>query len=316
MAGGVTGGPTGLRFRGLVRQNTRGLCPVCGVRHAVCTSPEQPEMLYPAVDTRTAPLRPEFRVHNPELEREAAMPLVRSMELRGAPQMALGDYVADRRLYLNARGEVVEAKSPDAHTLLVAEGGVVPAKRARELGLVSEEQKAQAQPAAPRTTYTVSGPGPDDPGAFYDDGTPDTPAGNEGFSDVRNPRPSERERRLGADTVVRVPAGMEGAMADSGIARAGSLRAGGEVPASQDKTPATVESGAGVNDQTQGEPSGSGEDEVARREAERAAEDREREAARKSAEPAEDKAQSAPETKGGANPRPGGRASSSRRRRS
>lgn len=280
----------GLPFRGLVRINERGTCPVCGKRHAACDNPTSPPDLYPPVDLRTIPLRPELRFNPPAEEREAAMPLVRAMDLTGRPQMAAGDYVANRRLYLNAEGQVVERGDPSATTLLVGEGGVVPAQRARELGLVSEEQ--QGNPKG--SEYVVHGPGPDDPGAFYDDGTPNTPAGNEGFSDVRSPRESlqKSDAQRAAEAARpqhRVTESMAGSVEDSGLSRgetapsgrvpdAGSVRSGGEVPASQDKA-------ANVGN-TVGEPSGSGEDEQARR----AAEDAES----KAEDLTEDKAQSGP----------------------
>jgi hypothetical protein len=52
--------------------------------------------------------------------------------------MAPNVYTADRRLYLNAEGAVVEADDPARATLLVPEGGILPLERARELGLAGE----------------------------------------------------------------------------------------------------------------------------------------------------------------------------------
>ena len=278
--GGPWGRRPGMANLGLVRINGRGRCPVCGQRHAVCTSPDQPEPLYPPLDTRTVPLRPEMRFNAPEPEREAMMPLVRAIDLTGRPQMAAGDYVSDRRLYLDAQGAVVERGDPNAVSLLVGEGGTVPAARARELGLVNEEQRKDAAPER-ADSYVVHGPGPDDPGAFYDDGTAATPAGNEGVSDVRQPKSADRERHLANAQESRVTGAMEPTAQAAGMQpRAVSPRSGGskgaadapDVPASQDKTAGTV-----------GEPSGDGEEEQRRRAAEAKAE-----------APVEDKAEDGP----------------------
>jgi len=54
-------------------------------------------------------------------------------------------YVADRRLYLDADGKVVEEGDPNKRYLLVPAGGMLPEARARELGLLDE--KAKAEPA-------------------------------------------------------------------------------------------------------------------------------------------------------------------------
>jgi hypothetical protein len=315
----------GMPYRGLVRINERGVCPVCGKRHAACDNPAQPSELYPPLDTRTIPLRPELRFNAPE-ERESSMPLIRSVDLTGRPEMATGDYVSPRRLYLNAEGKVVERGDPAAVSLLVGEGGVVPAARARELGLMSEEQQRKA--AAKSNEYVVHGPGPDDPGAFYDDGTPSTPAGNEGDSDVRSPRgvrqQSDLDRALqatrqqgrvsesmadhsesgGAQRANVVPSGHRSPVTGH-VAPGENPRGGGEVDASrvrsvQEADPrlmqrpqdasqvgqAGQEAEAGQQG-TVGEPSGSGEEEQKRRAAEEAAE-------AKADAPAEDKAADGP----------------------
>jgi hypothetical protein len=58
-------------------------------------------------------------------------------------------YISDRRLYLDADGNVVEAGDPAAATLLVGEGGNLPLARAEELGLVGEKaEKARSARAA------------------------------------------------------------------------------------------------------------------------------------------------------------------------
>jgi hypothetical protein len=46
---------------------------------------------------------------------------------------------SDRRLYLDAEGNVVEADNPKKLTLLVAEGGELPMDQARQYGLVQDE---------------------------------------------------------------------------------------------------------------------------------------------------------------------------------
>jgi hypothetical protein len=67
-------------------------------------------------------------------------------------------YIADRRLYLDKNGKVVEADDPTRATLLVSAGGALPEARARELGLL-DVPKAKAEPpenkarrAAPENT--------------------------------------------------------------------------------------------------------------------------------------------------------------------
>lgn len=62
--------------------------------------------------------------------------------------MADNRYTADRRLYLDSNGKVVEADSPDRATLLVNVGGTLPLEQARALGLLADEEKAKAEPAA------------------------------------------------------------------------------------------------------------------------------------------------------------------------
>ena len=62
-------------------------------------------------------------------------------------------YIADRRLYLDKNGKVVEANDPTRAVLLVGAGGTLPEARARELGLVAvpapvEDEKAKADPPA------------------------------------------------------------------------------------------------------------------------------------------------------------------------
>ncbi len=56
-------------------------------------------------------------------------------------------YVANRRLYLDKDGKVVEANDPTRATLLVPAGGTLPEQQARDLGLLVVEEKAQPAPA-------------------------------------------------------------------------------------------------------------------------------------------------------------------------
>jgi hypothetical protein len=85
-------------------------CLICGAEHSTCTG-----------DTPA----PQFII---------------TME---APDMA-GPYIANRRLYLDKAGKVVEEGDPTKATLLVHAGGMVPMDRARELGLIEEKAKPEA----------------------------------------------------------------------------------------------------------------------------------------------------------------------------
>lgn len=48
-------------------------------------------------------------------------------------------WVSDKRLYLDADGNVVEATDPTKATLLVAEGGKLTEDQARQYGLLGDE---------------------------------------------------------------------------------------------------------------------------------------------------------------------------------
>lgn len=92
-------------------------CPVCGANHAACGTP------YTGQPINLEQLR-----------------------------MASNHWVSDRRLYLNAAGQAVEADAPDRVTLLVAAGGRLPLADAERLGLLpvpepAEPEKAKAVPA-------------------------------------------------------------------------------------------------------------------------------------------------------------------------
>jgi hypothetical protein len=54
--------------------------------------------------------------------------------------MASNDFVADRRLYLDADGNVVEADDPNRARLLVGAGGTVPAADAERYGLKAQSK--------------------------------------------------------------------------------------------------------------------------------------------------------------------------------
>jgi hypothetical protein len=55
-------------------------------------------------------------------------------------------WTADRRLYLDKAGAVVEADDPTRATLLVPAGGALPYERAQALGLIVEPAPAEEAP--------------------------------------------------------------------------------------------------------------------------------------------------------------------------
>jgi hypothetical protein len=63
--------------------------------------------------------------------------------------MAESTWIADRRLYLDKDGKVVESDDPTRATLLVPAGGSIPRARARSLGLIVEEQAPPPEIVAP-----------------------------------------------------------------------------------------------------------------------------------------------------------------------
>jgi hypothetical protein len=71
-------------------------------------------------------------------------------------EVPMAAYTADRRLYLDKNGKVVEANDPTRATLLVAAGATLPEARARELGLLVVEEKAKAEP--PQTKARKAAP--------------------------------------------------------------------------------------------------------------------------------------------------------------
>jgi hypothetical protein len=62
--------------------------------------------------------------------------------------MASNVWTANRRLYLDKAGRVVEADDPNRASLLVPAGGALPLDRARELGLLGEAETLGAAPTA------------------------------------------------------------------------------------------------------------------------------------------------------------------------
>lgn len=54
----------------------------------------------------------------------------------------MADFVSDKRYFLTADGRVVEDGDPEAHSLLVGEGGLLPEAEAERYGLKLKEYKA------------------------------------------------------------------------------------------------------------------------------------------------------------------------------
>lgn len=71
--------------------------------------------------------------------------------------MNRGPYVADRPLYLNAKGKVVEANAPDREILLVGKNGEIAYDRAVLLGLIISD-KPNGNGAAKPEAKMISGP--------------------------------------------------------------------------------------------------------------------------------------------------------------
>ncbi len=57
-------------------------------------------------------------------------------------------YTSDRELYLDDKGNVVEADDPNRLTLIASKGGKIPMEDARRHGLIADPGEA-AQPATP-----------------------------------------------------------------------------------------------------------------------------------------------------------------------
>lgn len=108
-------------------------CPICGAEHAAC-----------GLDVRALP----------PLSLEALMP---DKNL----------WTADRRLYLDRAGKLVEADDPTRATLLAAgPGATIPYAQAEALGLTGGAVLGAAPDAAPAAPAERR-PGPDDPDSAY-----------------------------------------------------------------------------------------------------------------------------------------------------
>ena len=55
------------------------------------------------------------------------------------PSISKAMWTSNRRIYLNAEGQPVEANDPARASLLVAEGGSIPQEQAVSLGLIEVE---------------------------------------------------------------------------------------------------------------------------------------------------------------------------------
>lgn len=94
--------------------------------------------------------------------------------------MANQTWTADRRLYLDKDGKVVEANDPTRTRLLVAAGNTIPIEEAQRLGLIVEEKAAEPRPNKAR-------PGPSENKAevapTLDPETDEVPAQEETFAE-------------------------------------------------------------------------------------------------------------------------------------
>lgn len=116
-----------------------------------------------------------------------------------------GTFTASRRLYLDADGNVVEHDSPHKSSLLVAEGGTLPMKRARELGLVGEDGAEATGSRVVRSGAADVADGEDAPKAEADDNTSEGDAGKAEKAEAPaadgpaagNPRPATTGRHAG-----------------------------------------------------------------------------------------------------------------------
>lgn len=84
--------------------------------------------------------------------------MINSTTLR-AGRVSQAAYTADRRLYLDKDGKVVEAKDPTRVRLLAPAGGQIPMERARALGLVTDEGAAGPAAAPPADDERDDEPG-------------------------------------------------------------------------------------------------------------------------------------------------------------
>lgn len=87
-----------------------------------------------------------------------------------------GTFTADRRLYLDAGGRVVEHDDPAKVSLLVPAGGTLPLKRARDLGLLDGGDGGHTVPSRTATADTKAADTPDADTKAADAGTTTRPA--------------------------------------------------------------------------------------------------------------------------------------------
>lgn len=73
-----------------------------------------------------------------------------------------GGYVADRRLFLDKDGKVVEENDPTKVSLLVGIGGTLPYDRAQALGLIDYEEKITIKERSDAPANKVRKPAPQD----------------------------------------------------------------------------------------------------------------------------------------------------------
>lgn len=99
-------------------------------------------------------------------------------------------YIADRRLYLNREGDVVEEGDESAATLLAAEGQEIPDERAAELGLTGEKPAKEPVVVPSTAADDTEGSGSGEAAAPTAEG----PAEGEEAAPPPEPAPSGRRR--------------------------------------------------------------------------------------------------------------------------
>lgn len=111
-------------------------------------------------------------------------------------------WTADRRLYLDKAGKVVEADNPDRQTLLVAEGGQIPTERAQALGLTGGQEQALGAAQDAPAPEGERKPGPNNPETAYaylegEGGQEQAP--EEGQKDPQKKAPANKARQASED---------------------------------------------------------------------------------------------------------------------
>lgn len=148
-------------------------CPICGAEHAAC-----------GLDVRALP---PITLEDPMARESKAT------------------WTSDRRLYLNAAGQVVEADDPSRVSLLVAQGAALPADVAQRYGLTGNNATLGASPepdagaeAQASGARAERKPGPDDPEsafAYLGGEAPDTGVASEEEEPKAKPAPSANKSR-------------------------------------------------------------------------------------------------------------------------